>query len=206
MANSRRQGCRGSRCWCAGRSRRWRARARPPRRRGRDRLRRELHGAGVEPQQHLHRRDADDVQLPDAAAILTASNWKPGDTSTGTVDIANTGSLAGHVHAQPLGAQQLGQREPDCPTRSTSSSRTAATSPAARRPADAGDPVKYSGTLTAMTSNVALGHVRREREAPVPVRSDLRQLRRERRTRAPTRRRRSAGTRSSSGLTSTSSA
>jgi spore coat-associated protein N len=31
----------------------------------------------------------------DAAAILTASNWKPGDTSTGTVDIKNTGSLSG---------------------------------------------------------------------------------------------------------------
>jgi hypothetical protein len=31
----------------------------------------------------------------DGAAILTASNMRPGDTSTGTVDIANTGSLSG---------------------------------------------------------------------------------------------------------------
>src|SRR6266545_1335916 len=31
----------------------------------------------------------------DAAAILNASNWKPGDTTNGTVDIQNTGSLAG---------------------------------------------------------------------------------------------------------------
>src|SRR5262245_25439456 len=31
----------------------------------------------------------------DGAAILTASGMRPGDTSTGTVDIANTGSLSG---------------------------------------------------------------------------------------------------------------
>jgi spore coat-associated protein N len=31
----------------------------------------------------------------DNAAILTASNMKPGDTATGSVDIANTGSVSG---------------------------------------------------------------------------------------------------------------
>ena len=31
----------------------------------------------------------------DAAAIFSASNWKPGDSANGMVDIANTGSLPG---------------------------------------------------------------------------------------------------------------
>src|SRR5215203_3419956 len=41
----------------------------------------------------------------DAAAVLTASNWKPGDTQTGTVDIQNTGSLAHVRHAENGGGE-----------------------------------------------------------------------------------------------------
>jgi len=92
----------------------------------------------------------------DAAAILNASNWKPGDTSTGTVDIANTGSLAGTFtlsrsalnnsdNTNPL-SDKINLVVKDCGDFSSGAPTC-----------DAGDPVKYSGTLTGMTSNVALG-------------------------------------------------
>ena len=92
----------------------------------------------------------------DAAAVLTASNWKPGDTQTGTVDIANTGSLAGTFslsrtaltnsdNANPM-SDKINLIVKDCGDFSSGAPTC-----------DAGDPVKYSGTLTAMTSNVALG-------------------------------------------------
>jgi len=91
----------------------------------------------------------------DAAAILTASNMKPGDTATGTVDIQNTGSLAGTFtltrsalndsdNVNPM-SQKLNLVVKDCGDFS-----------AGTPTCDAADPNKYSGTLAAMTSTVAL--------------------------------------------------
>jgi hypothetical protein len=92
----------------------------------------------------------------DAAAILTANNWKPGDTSTGTVDIQNTGSLAGTFSLSRTALSNSDGSNPlsdkinlvvkDCGDFSSGTPTC-----------DAGDPVKYTGTLTAMTSSVALG-------------------------------------------------
>jgi len=92
----------------------------------------------------------------DAAAILNASNWKPGDTSTGTVDIQNTGSLSGTFSLSRTALSNSDGSNPlsdkinlvvkDCGDFSSGTPTC-----------DAGDPVKYTGTLTAMTSSVALG-------------------------------------------------
>jgi spore coat-associated protein N len=92
----------------------------------------------------------------DNVAILTASNMKPGDTTTGTVDIQNTGSLAGTFtvsrtnltnsdSANPM-SQKINLTVKDCGDFS-----------AGTPTCDAGDPVKYTGTLDAMSSAVALG-------------------------------------------------
>jgi hypothetical protein len=92
----------------------------------------------------------------DAAAVLTASNWKPGDVQTGTVDIQNTGSLAGTFSlsrtalndsdgANPL-SNKIDLVVKDCGDFSGGTPVC-----------DAGDPVKYTGTLNAMSSSVALG-------------------------------------------------
>ena len=93
----------------------------------------------------------------DNAAILTAGNMKPGDTATGTVDIQNTGSLPGTYSltrtnltnsdsANPM-SQKLDLVIKDC------GNFTAGTPTC-----DAGDPVKYTGTLDAMTAAVTLGN------------------------------------------------
>jgi spore coat-associated protein N len=87
----------------------------------------------------------------DNAAILTASNMRPGDTSTGTVDIANTGSLSGAFtltrgtpvdsdNANPLSAK-LNVLVDDCGT------FTGSTAPAC---GDSDDVNKYTGTLAQM--------------------------------------------------------
>ena len=92
----------------------------------------------------------------DAAAILTASNWKPGDTQTGTVDIQNTGSLAGAFtlsrsaltdsdNANPMSAK-IDLVVKDCGDFSGGTPTC-----------DVGDPAKYTGTLAAMSSSSALG-------------------------------------------------
>jgi hypothetical protein len=92
----------------------------------------------------------------DNAAILTASNLKPGDTTTGTVDIQNTGNLTGTFSlsrsaltdsdsVNPM-SQKLDLTVKDCGNFS-----------AGTPTCDVGDPVKYTGTLAAMTSSVALG-------------------------------------------------
>src|SRR5690349_17308281 len=92
----------------------------------------------------------------DAAAIFTGSNMKPGDTATGTVDIQNTGSLAGTFSlsrsaltdsdtANPMSAK-LDLVVKDCGDFS-----------AGTPTCDVGDPVKYTGTLGAMTASTALG-------------------------------------------------
>jgi spore coat-associated protein N len=89
----------------------------------------------------------------DGAAILTASNWAPGDTETGTVDITNDGSIAGTFslsrdqltnsdNANPM-SNQLDLVVEDCGTDLT---------------CGAGDTVVYNGTLTAMNSSIALGN------------------------------------------------
>jgi hypothetical protein len=92
----------------------------------------------------------------DAAAILNASNWKPGDTSTGTVDIENTGSLAGTFSLSRTALSNSDGSNPlsdkidlvvkDCGDFSGGTPTC-----------DPGDPTKYSGTLSAMTSSSTLG-------------------------------------------------
>jgi spore coat-associated protein N len=90
------------------------------------------------------------------AAVFTASNLRPGDATTGTVDIANTGSLSagfslvrGAVSdsdaAHPLSAKLTAQIV-DC------GAFTGATAPTC----DADDQVTYDGTLAAM--NTAAGY------------------------------------------------
>ena len=92
----------------------------------------------------------------DGAAILTASNMKPGDAATGTVDIQNTGTLAGTFTlsrsalndsdgANPM-SQKLNLVAKDCGNFS-----------AGTPTCDVGDPSVYSGTLAAMTASNALG-------------------------------------------------
>jgi spore coat-associated protein N len=92
----------------------------------------------------------------DGAAILTASNMKPGDTTSGTVDIQNTGSISGTFSlsrsaltnsdsGNPL-SDKMNMVIKDCGDFS-----------AGTPTCDAGDPTVYSGTLTAMTSTYALG-------------------------------------------------
>jgi spore coat-associated protein N len=91
----------------------------------------------------------------DGAAILTAGNMKPGDVATGTVDIENTGSMAGTFslsrsalndsdNANPM-SQRLNLVVKDCGDFSGGTPSC-----------DAGDPNKYSGLLSAMSSSVAL--------------------------------------------------
>src|ERR687891_979668 len=88
----------------------------------------------------------------DGAAILTANNWAPGDTETGTVDIENTGSIAGDFSlsrdqltnsdgSNPM-SDQIDLVVEDCGTDAT---------------CDGSDTVIYNGTLTAMNSSINLG-------------------------------------------------
>jgi spore coat-associated protein N len=92
----------------------------------------------------------------DGAAVLTASNMKPGDTANGTVDIQNTGSLSGTFSlsrsalsdsdgANPM-SQMLDLVVKDCGNFSSGTPTC-----------DVGDPNVYSGTLAAMTGSSALG-------------------------------------------------
>jgi hypothetical protein len=93
-----------------------------------------------------------------AAAILTAANMKPGDSSTGTVDIGNTGSLGGtfsvsrtaltDTPSSPALSGKLNLVIHDCGLFSGSTAPSCAT----------GGTDVYSGTLNAMTSSVALGN------------------------------------------------
>lgn len=88
-------------------------------------------------------------------AVLTASGMKPGDSATGTVDVQNTGSLSGAFSlsrsnivdsdgANPLSAK-LNLVVKDCGDFSSGTPTC-----------DAGDPQRYSGTISAMGS-IALG-------------------------------------------------
>jgi spore coat-associated protein N len=94
-----------------------------------------------------------------AGAILSASGMRPGDAPTlGTVDIKNTGSLSGAFTlsrgtisdsdgANPMSAK-LDAIVTDCGT------FTGATPPVC---GDGDDSVKYTGTIAAMGTNIALG-------------------------------------------------
>lgn len=90
------------------------------------------------------------------AAVLTASNLKPGDSAQGNVDIQNTGSIAGTFAlsrsalndsdgVNPL-SSKLNLVVKDCGT-------FASGTPSC----NGGSPVKYTGTLAAMSSSSALG-------------------------------------------------
>jgi spore coat-associated protein N len=90
-----------------------------------------------------------------AGAVLTASGMKPGDSATGMVDVQNSGSLSGAFTvsrsnivdsdgANPLSAK-LSLVVKDCGDFSSGTPTC-----------DAGDPVKYTGTIAAMVST-ALG-------------------------------------------------
>jgi spore coat-associated protein N len=92
----------------------------------------------------------------DNQAILTASNMKPGDTANGQLDIQNTGSISGTFSlsrtdltdsdgTNPM-SNKLNLVVKDC-------GDFASGTPTC----DAGDPTRYSGTLAAMNSSVALG-------------------------------------------------
>lgn len=89
-------------------------------------------------------------------AIFNLSNAVPGESSTGTVDIANTGSIASAITlsrtsltnsdgANPLSGK-VNLVVTDCGTFS-----------AGTPTCDGGDPVKYTGTLDAMSSAIPLG-------------------------------------------------
>jgi hypothetical protein len=94
----------------------------------------------------------------EGTAFLSASNMRPGDAPTlGVVDIKNTGSLSGDFTlsrgtvddsdaGNPMSAK-LDVIVTDCGT------FTDTTPP----PCDGGDPVKYTGTLAAMGTDIALG-------------------------------------------------
>jgi predicted ribosomally synthesized peptide with SipW-like signal peptide len=88
-------------------------------------------------------------------AVLTASDMKPGDSASGTVDVENSGSLSGAFTlsrsnivdsdgSNPLSAK-LNLVVKDCGDFSSGTPTC-----------DAGDPQRYSGTIAAMGS-VALG-------------------------------------------------
>lgn len=96
------------------------------------------------------------VNSKENTAVLTASGMAPGDSASGTVDIENSGSVEGTFSLSrsdlvdsdainPMSAKidlvvrdcgDFGSGAPAC---------------------EAGDPVKYSGTLAAMSTSSALG-------------------------------------------------
>ena len=96
------------------------------------------------------------VNSKDTAAVLTASNMKPGDTATGTVDIRNSGSLSG---VQTLSRTNLTNSDATNPMSDKIDVvvKDCGNFSAGTPTCDAGDPVKYNGTLTAMNSAVSLG-------------------------------------------------
>lgn len=92
----------------------------------------------------------------EGSAVLTASGMKPGDSATGIVDVQNSGSLSGAFTlsrsnisdsdgSNPMSAK-LDLVVKDCGDFSSGTPTC-----------DVGDPVKYTGTIAAMSSPVALG-------------------------------------------------
>jgi hypothetical protein len=101
------------------------------------------------------------------SAILSVGaspGWKPGQSTSGTVDIQNTGSLAGTFS---LSRSALSDTNPNDPTPSNPANPMSAKIDLVVKDCgdfssgtptcDGGDPVKYSGTLAAMSSSQALG-------------------------------------------------
>ena len=93
----------------------------------------------------------------DGAAILTASNMKPGDSATGIVDIQNTGTVGGTFSlsrsalndsdgVNPM-SQKLNLVAKDCGDFASGTPTCVV-----------GDPNVYTGTLAAMTASNALGN------------------------------------------------
>jgi hypothetical protein len=88
----------------------------------------------------------------DNAAILTASNLRPGDSSNGTVDIANTGSLSGGFTLTKSGLTDTDSTNP------LSGKLNVVVKDCGAFPASGPDPVcgdsddvtKYTGTLAEM--------------------------------------------------------
>ena len=91
----------------------------------------------------------------EGVAVLTASGMKPGDSTTGTVDVENTGSLSGAFTLGKSGVSDSDGTNPlsaklnlvvkDCGDFSSGTPTC-----------DAGDPQRYSGTISSM-GTVALG-------------------------------------------------
>jgi hypothetical protein len=91
------------------------------------------------------------------SAILTASNWKPGDAQTGTVDIKNTGSLSGTFSLSRTALNDSDNSNPmsskidlvvhDCGTFSGSTPPSCSS----------GGTDVYTGTLAGLTSAQNLG-------------------------------------------------
>lgn len=89
-------------------------------------------------------------------AVLNLSNLIPGDTANGTVDIQNTGSISAAFTLSRTGLSDSDGTNPlsakinlvvtDCGNFS-----------AGTPTCDGGDPVKYTGTLAALSSAVSLG-------------------------------------------------
>src|SRR5215217_8347245 len=89
-------------------------------------------------------------------AVLTASDMKPGDSATGTVDVQNSGSLSG---AFALSRSSISDSDATFPmsTKLDLVVKDCGDFSSGTPTCDAGDPVKYTGTIAAMGSDVALG-------------------------------------------------
>ncbi len=88
-----------------------------------------------------------------SSAILSATNMKPGDTSTGTVDIANTGSVAGNFKLSTSNVSdanglltQLDLKIEDCGLYSGTTAPTCSTTTSV-----------YNGKASAFTTAAQLG-------------------------------------------------
>jgi spore coat-associated protein N len=92
-----------------------------------------------------------------AAAVLTASGLRPGGpAATGTVDIGNTGSLSGAftlTRGAPVDSDGTNPLSGKLNITVVDCGSFASGTPTC----DAGDQVKYSGTLATMSNPVALG-------------------------------------------------
>lgn len=130
---------------------RWRRSWRPP---ASPRVRRRLHRPVGESGQHVLHRHAVDVQQRRQRGRPDGVHLRPGDSSTGTVDIANTGSLSGAFTlvkssltdsdtANPLSAK-LNVVVDDC------GAFSGATAPSCT---DGDEVTKYSGALADMSTS-----------------------------------------------------
>jgi spore coat-associated protein N len=88
-------------------------------------------------------------------AVLTASDMKPGDSATGTVDVQNSGSLSG---AFALSRSSISDSDATFPMSAKLDLvvKDCGDFSSGTPTCDAGDPVKYTGTIAAMGST-ALG-------------------------------------------------